>query len=53
MQIFRNSLEQLAPGANLDGKRTKSCGDGAGVERDTDVVMEHLNPIGIERALKG
>ena len=46
-------LEQLAPGENLDGKCAESRRDGAGVERDTDVVIDHLDTICIESAVKG
>jgi hypothetical protein len=50
---MKNGLEQLTPIEGLDGKCTKSCGDGTGIERDTDVVMKHLNPIGIKGTIKG
>ena len=45
-------LEQLAPGEDLEGKRAKSRGDGAGVERDTDIVIKHLDTICIESAVE-
>lgn len=49
---MKNSLEQLAPGEDLEGKCAKSRGNGAGVEGDTDVVMKHLDAIGIEGTVK-
>ena len=45
-------LEQLAPGEDLDGKGAKSRGDGAGIQDDIDIVMKHLNLIGIKGAIE-
>ena len=44
-------LEQLAPGEDLNGKSAKSRSDGAGVQGNIDVVMQHVNLIGIKGAL--
>ena len=38
----------MSPGQDLDGKGAKGRGNGAGIEADTDIVMKHLDAIGIE-----
>jgi len=48
----KNMLEQLAPGEDLDGKRGECRRDGAGVERDTDVVIEHLDTICVKNTVE-
>ena len=51
-KFFEEDLEYLSPGQNLDGKGAKGCGNGAGIERDSDMVMEHLDAIRIEGTVK-
>jgi hypothetical protein len=51
--FLEEDLEQLPPVQDLDGKGAKSRSNGAGVEGNTDVIMKHLNSIGIENAIKG
>ena len=51
-KFLEEDLEYLSPGQNLDGKGAESRGNGAGIEADTDIVMKHLDAIGIEGTLK-
>ena len=46
-------LKQLAPGEDLEGKCAKRGRDRAGIEYYRDVVVKHLDSIGIEGAING